>query len=109
MRSRLRTLFSAIVLLSLPQNSYTCRYPPCYFNRMRALPFASWANVYLQSFKVAASFRPAPTMAAKSLLAAAPVDTLSKDAVTVDVVLMPAGVRCFRATVPQSYVVRIQN
>jgi len=81
------TQLGATILEYVPESTYICRYPPSDLNRIRALPFVSWANIYLQGFKVAAALRPNPTPADASLLTASPVETLSKDTVTVDVVL----------------------
>ena len=81
------TQLGATILEYVPESTYICHYPPSDLDRIRSLPFVSWANVYLQGFKVAASLRPNPTPADKNLLTAAPVDTLSKDTVTVDIVL----------------------
>lgn len=81
------TQLSATILEYVPEHTYICRYPPSDLNRIRALPFVSWANVYLQGFKVAAALRPSPTPADKSILTASSVETLSKDTVTVDIVL----------------------
>jgi serine protease AprX len=81
------TQLGATILEYVPENTYVCNYPPSDLDRIRSLPFVSWANVYLQGFKVAASLRPNPTPADKNLLTASPVDTLSKDTVAVDIVL----------------------
>jgi serine protease AprX len=81
------TQLGATILEYVPESTYICRYPPSDLNRIRALPFVSWANIYLQGFKVATALRPNPTPADANLLTASPVETLSKDTVTVDVVL----------------------
>src|SRR5438309_3675258 len=77
----------ATILEYVPENTYICQYPPSDLKRIRSLPFVSWANIYLHGFKLAPSLRPHPTPADRNLLTAAPVDTLSKDTVTVDVLL----------------------
>jgi serine protease AprX len=78
----------ATILEYVPENTYICHFPPSNLDRIRALPYVAWANVYLQGFKVATSLRPGATGArAANLLSATPVETLSKDRVTVDVVL----------------------
>jgi hypothetical protein len=81
------TQLGATILEYVPENTYICHYPPSDLDRIRSLPFVSWANIYLTGFKVASSLRPNPTPADKNLLTATPLDTLSKDTVTVDIVL----------------------
>jgi serine protease AprX len=78
----------ATVLEYVPENTYICRFPSSDLSTIRALPFVSWANVYMQGFKVAASLRPGPAaVGTANLLTLTAPDTLSKDPVTVDVVL----------------------
>jgi serine protease AprX len=78
----------ATILEYVPENTYVCHYPPSDLGRIRALPYVAWVNVYLQGFKVPTSLRPGPPAArTANLLSAAAIDTLSKDRVTVDVVL----------------------
>ena len=77
----------ATILEYVPESTYICQYPPSDLNGIRALPFVAWANIYLQGFKVAASLRLDPTLADRNILTASPMGTLSKDTVTVDVVL----------------------
>jgi len=75
------------ILEYVPESTYICHYPPADLGRIRALPYVTWANVYLQGFKIPMALRPAAggrTMA--SLLAAPPTDSMSKDRVTVEVV-----------------------
>ena len=47
------------------ENTYLCRYAPSDLTAVRALPFVSWAGVYLQGFKVNPSLRP-PVSAAQT-------------------------------------------
>jgi serine protease AprX len=47
------------------ENTYLCRYAPSDLTAIRALPFVSWAGVYLQGFKVNPSLRP-PVSAAQT-------------------------------------------
>jgi serine protease AprX len=78
----------ATVLEYVPENTYICRYPPSDLSRIRALPYVAWVNVYMKGFKIAASLRPGQTgVGTANLLTLTPADTLSKDTVTVDVVL----------------------
>jgi hypothetical protein len=37
----------------VPDNTYICRYEPADLAKVRALPFVTWANVYMKGFKVA--------------------------------------------------------
>src|SRR5215471_10589417 len=60
----------ATILEYVPENTYICRYLPSDLNPIRSLPFVSWANVYLQGFKLAPSLRRNPTPADKNLLTA---------------------------------------
>src|SRR5262249_34967517 len=81
----------AEILEYVPDDTYLCRYPPNDLAPIRALPFVAWANVYMQNFKIAAALRATPgsptAPGTARLLALPPIDTLSKDRVTVDVVL----------------------
>jgi hypothetical protein len=77
----------AVILEYVPENTYICQYQPADLRPIRALPYVEWVNVYLEGFKVASALRPGATTRTANLLSAAAVDTLSKDRVTVDVVL----------------------
>jgi serine protease AprX len=69
----------------VPEDTYVCRYLPEDLGPIRALPFVSWVNVYLQGFKVSPKLQPT---AAANLLALTPAaPSQSKDRVTVEVVL----------------------
>ena len=86
-RSQLGAL-GATILRYVPESTYVCHYSPSDLAPIRALPFVTWANVYLQDFKIPTSLRPgAEDLRKANLLAAAPVTTLSKDLIKVDVVL----------------------
>ncbi|MEU4351150.1 hypothetical protein [Streptomyces sp. NPDC023838] len=41
-----------------PLGTYLCGYRPADLGAVRALPFVAWADVYLEGFKIAPSFRP---------------------------------------------------
>ena len=83
-RARLQRL-GAEILEYVPENTYICRYRPTDLSPIRALPFVSWVNVYLRGFKISPTLRPA---AAANMLSLAPAPTvLSKENVTVEVVL----------------------
>ena len=83
-RARLQRL-GAEILEYVPENTYICRYQPTYLSPIRALPFVSWVNVYLRGFKISPALRPA---AAANLLSLAPASkALSKENVTVEVVV----------------------
>lgn len=76
------------LLQYVPENTYICHYTPANLEQVRALPYVAWANVYLTGFKVHTSLRPGATGEASGhLLSLMSTDTLSKDNVTVDVVL----------------------
>ncbi|TCW87448.1 flagellar hook-length control protein FliK [Burkholderia sp. SRS-46] len=78
----------ATILQYVPEDTYICHYPPSDLTAIRALPYVEWANVYMTGFKVHASLRPGANGGASGqLLALTSPDTLSKDSVTVDVVL----------------------
>jgi hypothetical protein len=46
------------ILEYVPELTYLCGYRPTDLEAIRALPFVSWANVYLQGFKIPPSLRP---------------------------------------------------
>ncbi|MFP3558229.1 S8 family serine peptidase [Paraburkholderia sp. SIMBA_049] len=78
----------ATILRYVPEDTYICHYPPSDLKPIRALAYVAWANVYMTGFKVHPSLRPGPKAGASGqLLSLTPPDTLSKDSVTVDVVL----------------------
>lgn len=45
------------ILEYVPETTYLCRYEPADLETLRALPYVTWANVYLQGFKIAPSLR----------------------------------------------------
>src|SRR6266568_3608596 len=50
------------------ENTYLCGYKGTDLAQIRALPFVTWANVYLQEFKVAPNLSPATTAPALNIL-----------------------------------------
>src|SRR5437763_1486765 len=42
----------ATILEYVPENAYICHYAPTDLAPVRALPFVTWANVYLEGFKI---------------------------------------------------------
>lgn len=73
------------ILEYVPQDTYICKYVPADLGPIRTLPFVAWVNTYMREFKIAPSLRPAT---AASALAFAPnPPLLSKEPVTVEVVL----------------------
>ena len=77
------------ILEYVPDDTYICRYQPTDLTKIRALPYVSWANVYLGGFKISPRLLISiPTRAPVDLLSLPPVGNLvSKDTVTVEVVL----------------------
>jgi serine protease AprX len=71
----------------VPESTYLCRYAPADLERIRALPFVTWADVYFRGFKIAPSLRPAGPAPATSLLASQPRRSQSRVLHQVDVVL----------------------
>jgi len=49
---------SVTILEYVPENTYMCYYPPSDLQKLRELPFVTWANVYMRGFKVAPALRP---------------------------------------------------
>ncbi|MEW2403590.1 S8 family serine peptidase [Streptomyces sp. NPDC046862] len=47
----------AVIHEYVPQNTYLCGYQPSDLDAVRALPFVTWADVYLEGFKIAPSLR----------------------------------------------------
>jgi serine protease AprX len=73
------------ILEYAPEDTYICRYMPADLSKIRALPFVAWVNVYLHVFKISPRLRPA---AAANALTLAPVQSsMSKERVTVEIVL----------------------
>ena len=67
------------------ENTYLCSYKGTDLKQIRSLPFVTWANVYLQEFKVAPNLR--PTAAPTSHILPTPVAaSYSRTPHTVDIV-----------------------
>lgn len=50
----------ATILEYVPENTYLCSFEPADLSPIRSLPYVTWANVYLQGFKVAPTLTAAP-------------------------------------------------
>lgn len=77
------------ILEYVPDHTYLCHYPPTDLAAIRALPYVSWANTYMEGFKVAPTLFAAPRgPQAPNLLemAAAPKPLMDRTPKTVDVV-----------------------
>jgi serine protease AprX len=68
------------------ENTYLCRYEGTDLASIRALPFVTWANVYLEGFKVAPDLRPEGVAAAALILPTTASVSHSRTARTVDIV-----------------------
>jgi subtilisin family serine protease len=77
------------ILEYVPTNTYICHYPPSDLNRIRALPYVEWANVYLKDFKISPRLRsPSSAPEATNLLSLGEIETsMAQEPVQVDVVL----------------------
>lgn len=71
----------------VPESTYLCGYRPADLERIRALPFVDWADVYLRGFKLAPSLRPAGPSRTGSILPTQPQPSASRELREVDVVL----------------------
>src|SRR5215471_13752295 len=71
----------------VPDDTYLCRYTPTDLGPIRALPFVTWAGVYLKGFKIPPSLRPAQADPAAALLPDLNARPPSRKHRTVDVVL----------------------
>jgi hypothetical protein len=74
----------------VPEDTYICRYLPADLSKIRSLPFVEWVNVYLHLFKISPRLR--PTAAANALTPTPAAASLSKDRVTVEIVLHKDGI-----------------
>lgn len=80
----------ATILEYVPENTYICSFPPADLDPIRALPYVTWANVYMRGFKIAPALQ--PSLANRSSerniveVASLPVTTLSTTPETVDIV-----------------------
>jgi hypothetical protein len=81
------TALGVVINKYVPEETYICGYQPSDLNAIRELPFVSWADVYLDGFKVAPSLRPSATDASASILPVAPLQARSRKLREVDVVL----------------------
>jgi hypothetical protein len=79
----------ARILEYVPESTYIAYYEPANLDAIRNLPFVSWANTYMQGFKIDPALRPTPANApVSSLLSAGEPDMAPGGAPrTVDVVL----------------------
>ena len=69
------------------ENTYLCSYKGTDLNGIRGMPFVTWANVYLQGFKVEPKLRPVGVAVAAHILPTAPTAAAHSQAPrTVDVV-----------------------
>src|SRR6266566_1095931 len=68
------------------ENTYLCGYKGTDLAQIRALPFVTWANVYLQEFKVAPNLSPATTAPALNILPTRVGASHSRTPRTVDIV-----------------------
>lgn len=68
-------------------NTYMCTYKPSDLSAVRALPFVTWANVYLKNFKVAPSLRPPVSDAQAANVVMPAAASTSRKARKVDIVL----------------------
>jgi hypothetical protein len=85
-RSQLEKL-GVVIQEYVPENTYLSVYKSADLGPIRALPFVTWANVYLQGLKIAPSLRPSPPAAKPSLSALLASPPPSHDLHQVDVVL----------------------
>jgi serine protease AprX len=75
-----------IVQEYVSENTYLCGYKSTELAGIRALPYVTWADVYLRGFKVAPNLRPATATPAASILPLAAAQSHSNTPRTVDVV-----------------------
>lgn len=68
------------------ENTYLCGYKGTDLAQIRALPFVTWANVYLREFKVAPNLKPATTALASHILPTSVAASYSRTPRTVDIV-----------------------
>ena len=73
------------ILEYVPELTYLCGYRPTDLDAIRALPYVTWANVYLQGFKIPPSLRP-PVPAAAAIVPQAVAPRPSRKPRQVDVV-----------------------
>ncbi|MEJ7787571.1 MAG: S8 family serine peptidase [Solirubrobacteraceae bacterium] len=71
----------------VPEDTYLCGYEKSDLATIRELPFVTWADVYLQGFKIPPSLRPASPDASRSILPTTVERTPSRVPHEVDIVL----------------------
>jgi serine protease AprX len=49
------------ILEYVPESTYVCQYSPTDLDEIRALPYVTWANVYMPGFKIAPSLAALPS------------------------------------------------
>ncbi|MFC9504748.1 S8 family serine peptidase [Streptomyces sp. NPDC057002] len=74
----------AVIHEYVPENTYLCGYQPSDLDAVRDLPFVTWADVYLEGFKIAPSLRGEGLRPDISLLRA-PAEALAPGTRTVDI------------------------
>ena len=67
------------------ENTYLCGYKPTSLAVIRALPFVTWANVYMKQFKVASQFKSKPEVHATAIVPSQPEVSKSRTRHQVDV------------------------
>jgi subtilisin family serine protease len=77
----------AILHEYVSENTYLYGYKGTDLAQIRALPFVTWADVYLQGFKVAPNLRPASAAPPNNVLSLSAAPPLSRTLRTLDVVL----------------------
>src|SRR5215211_3100236 len=68
------------------ENTYLCSYKGTDLTSIRSLPFVTWANVYLQGFKVAPNLKPAGMTPSARVLPTPSASSHSRTPRTVDVI-----------------------
>jgi subtilisin family serine protease len=71
----------------VPDDTYLARYVPTDLGPIRALPFVTWAGVYLKGFKIPPTLKPAAPDPATAIVPDLNVNPPSRKPRTVDVVL----------------------
>ena len=71
----------------IPDNTYLCGYEPADLERIRELPFVTWANVYLPELKIVPSLRSGTSASKGALAQLLATPSPSRDVHQVDVVL----------------------
>jgi serine protease AprX len=71
----------------VPELTYLCGYRPADLDAIRALPYVTWANVYMRGFKIPPSLRPPTLPPAAAIVPMAATHRPSRKPRQVDVVL----------------------